>query len=186
MLQVVGPAVVPRRGDFNSLDCQTAVSAMTGAKGILPGCKTGTARISADFAEQDRRAFSREYLRSAVAPDLAALWRDLGLKLQGESLAFDEAAPLAAIRKSITEARDNYGIAAAATRRASHCPTIGASITGLDALWERGSPERANRRQDLIPLCRSPRSDGLELGLLLVAERGVKILKCGANLFDRL
>jgi hypothetical protein len=66
-------------------------------------------RISADFAEQDRRAFSREYLRSAVAPDLAALWRDLGLKLQGESLAFDDAAPLAAILKSITEARDNYG-----------------------------------------------------------------------------
>ena len=42
-----------------------------------------------------------------VTPDLAALWRDLGLKLQGESLAFDDAAPLAAIRKSITEARDN-------------------------------------------------------------------------------
>jgi hypothetical protein len=42
-----------------------------------------------------------------VAPDLAALWRDLGLKLQGESLAFDDAAPLAAIRKSITEAQDN-------------------------------------------------------------------------------
>ncbi|MGB7940177.1 MAG: hypothetical protein WCF72_16375, partial [Pseudolabrys sp.] len=64
-------------------------------------------RISADFAEQDRRTFSRKYLRSWVAPDLAALWRDLGLKLQGESLAFDDAAPLAAIRKSITEARDN-------------------------------------------------------------------------------
>ena len=30
-----------------------------------------------------------------------------GLKLQGESLAFDDTAPLAAIRKSITEARDN-------------------------------------------------------------------------------
>ena len=40
-----------------------------------------------------------------VTPDLAALWRDLGLKAQGESLEFDDAAPLAAIRKSITEAR---------------------------------------------------------------------------------
>jgi hypothetical protein len=40
-----------------------------------------------------------------VTPDLAALWRDLGLKMQGESLAFDDTAPLAAIRKSITEAR---------------------------------------------------------------------------------
>jgi hypothetical protein len=40
-----------------------------------------------------------------VTPDLAALWRDLGLKAQGESLEFDDTAPLAAIRKAITEAR---------------------------------------------------------------------------------
>jgi hypothetical protein len=37
-----------------------------------------------------------------VSPDLAALWRDLGLKAQGESLEFDDAAPLAAIRAAIT------------------------------------------------------------------------------------
>ena len=37
--------------------------------------------------------------------DLAALWRDLGLRPQGESLEFDDTAPLAAIRKAITEAR---------------------------------------------------------------------------------
>ncbi len=41
----------------------------------------------------------------AVSPDLAGLWRDLGLKAQGESLEFDDAAPLAAIRKAITAAR---------------------------------------------------------------------------------
>ena len=40
-----------------------------------------------------------------VSPDLAALWRDLGLKAQGESLEFDDTAPLAAIRKAITEPR---------------------------------------------------------------------------------
>jgi hypothetical protein len=40
-----------------------------------------------------------------VTPDLAALWRDLGLKSQGENLEFDDAAPLAAIRKAITEPR---------------------------------------------------------------------------------
>ena len=39
-----------------------------------------------------------------VSPDLASLWRDLGLKAQGDSLEFDDAAPLAAIRKSITAA----------------------------------------------------------------------------------
>jgi hypothetical protein len=42
-----------------------------------------------------------------VTPDLASLWRDLGLKAQGESLTFDDTAPLAAIRKSITEPRPN-------------------------------------------------------------------------------
>jgi hypothetical protein len=38
-----------------------------------------------------------------VAPDLDGLWRDLGLRLQGESLDFDDTAPLAAIRKAITQ-----------------------------------------------------------------------------------
>lgn len=37
-----------------------------------------------------------------VSPDLASLWRDLGLKSQGESIEFDDTAPLAAIRKAIT------------------------------------------------------------------------------------
>jgi hypothetical protein len=40
-----------------------------------------------------------------VTPDLAALWRDLGLKTQGETIEFDDTAPLAAIRKAITEPR---------------------------------------------------------------------------------
>jgi hypothetical protein len=40
-----------------------------------------------------------------VTPDLASLWRDLGLKPQGESLTFDDTAPLAAVRKTITEPR---------------------------------------------------------------------------------
>lgn len=38
-----------------------------------------------------------------VTPDLASLWHDLGLKSQGESLEFDDTAPLAAIRRAITE-----------------------------------------------------------------------------------
>jgi hypothetical protein len=39
-----------------------------------------------------------------VSPDLDGLWRDLGLRMQGESLVFDDTAPLAAIRKAITAA----------------------------------------------------------------------------------
>lgn len=37
-----------------------------------------------------------------VTPDLAALWRDLGLRPRGEAMEFDDTAPLAAIRKAIT------------------------------------------------------------------------------------
>jgi hypothetical protein len=40
-----------------------------------------------------------------VAPDLDALWRDLGLRAQGEGREFDDTAPLAAIRAAITAAR---------------------------------------------------------------------------------
>lgn len=42
-----------------------------------------------------------------VTPDLAGLWRDLGLRLQNGMFEFDDTAPLAAIRASITEARVN-------------------------------------------------------------------------------
>ena len=42
-----------------------------------------------------------------VAPDLAGLWRDLGLRLKNGSVDFDDTAPLAAIRAAITETRFN-------------------------------------------------------------------------------
>jgi predicted metalloprotease with PDZ domain len=38
-----------------------------------------------------------------VAPDLDALWRDLGLRLRDGGLDFDDTAPLAAIRAAITK-----------------------------------------------------------------------------------
>jgi hypothetical protein len=37
-----------------------------------------------------------------VTPDLAALWRELGLRSRGEAMEFDDTAPLSAIRKAIT------------------------------------------------------------------------------------
>jgi hypothetical protein len=42
-----------------------------------------------------------------VTPDLAALWRDLGVTRIGEDIEFDDGAPLAAIRKAITAPRLN-------------------------------------------------------------------------------
>ena len=47
-----------------------------------------------------------EMASKPTTPDLAALWRDLGLRTRGETLEFDDTAPLAAIRKAIT-ARPN-------------------------------------------------------------------------------
>jgi len=44
----------------------------------------------------------REMGAKPVSPDLAGLWRDLGLRSRGEALEFDDSAPLAAIRKAIT------------------------------------------------------------------------------------
>jgi hypothetical protein len=49
----------------------------------------------------------REMGAKPVSPDLAALWRDLGLRPRSEALEFDDSAPLAAIRKAITTARPN-------------------------------------------------------------------------------
>ena len=40
-----------------------------------------------------------------VAPDLAQLWQRLGVKLSRDSVEFDDAAPLAAIRRAITARR---------------------------------------------------------------------------------
>jgi hypothetical protein len=47
-----------------------------------------------------------EWGKKPVTPDLAQLWRDLGLRSSGGSLEFDNTAPLAAIRRAITERRE--------------------------------------------------------------------------------
>jgi hypothetical protein len=38
---LVGPGVVPRPCNFNHLQCQTSLTALTGAKGIFLCCQTG-------------------------------------------------------------------------------------------------------------------------------------------------
>ena len=40
---------------------------------------------------------------SPVSPDLDQLWKELGVERQGETVVFDDTAPLAAIRRAITE-----------------------------------------------------------------------------------
>lgn len=43
-----------------------------------------------------------EVRAAPVSPDLAQLWQRLGVKLSGDGVEFDDAAPLAAIRRAIT------------------------------------------------------------------------------------
>ena len=38
----MGPGEVPRLSNFNNLQCQTSLTALTGAKGIFLRCQTGT------------------------------------------------------------------------------------------------------------------------------------------------
>jgi hypothetical protein len=43
------------------------------------------------------------------APDLDQLWKDLGIKYDGEKVTFDDSAPLAAVRKAIGEEKGRGG-----------------------------------------------------------------------------
>jgi hypothetical protein len=38
-----------------------------------------------------------------VSPNLEQLWKELGIERRGETVVFDDSAPLAAIRRAITE-----------------------------------------------------------------------------------
>ena len=44
-----------------------------------------------------------------VTPDLAAMWRDLGVRPSGDSVTFDQSAPEAAIVRSIMASRSRPG-----------------------------------------------------------------------------
>jgi transposase InsO family protein len=57
LILLVGPGVVPQHSNFKNLNCQTALSATTDAKGILPRCKTGT------VITPSRMPFVRVYFR---------------------------------------------------------------------------------------------------------------------------
>lgn len=65
--KMMGPGVVPRRSDFNYLQCQTTLTATAGAKRIFPHCQTGEPCA----------------LTSRPCPFLTALSRLQGNPLQG-------------------------------------------------------------------------------------------------------
>src|SRR5450830_847240 len=64
---MVGPGVVPQHSDFNNLQCQTSLTALTGAKGIFLRCQTGEAFFAASL---DLRASFGDLLQTIFAPRL--------------------------------------------------------------------------------------------------------------------
>jgi len=46
---------------------------------------------------------------SPVTPDLAAMWRDLGVRPSGDSVVFDQSAPQASIVRSIMASQSSSG-----------------------------------------------------------------------------
>jgi hypothetical protein len=64
---MVGPGVVPRHSNFKNLICQTGLSAITGAKGILLRCKTEN-NHNAQTALRDGDLLSAGVLRSVRNP----------------------------------------------------------------------------------------------------------------------
>jgi hypothetical protein len=97
-----------RKRTGNRLGLQDAMRGVLAAGGshevdwpIERSLSTADKAVGVDVLTQLHKAWGSK----PVAPDLDALWRDLGIKGQGESLEFDDGAPLATIRKAITEAR---------------------------------------------------------------------------------
>jgi hypothetical protein len=56
LTEKVRSGVVPRHGDFNNLDCQTALMGITGAKGIFRCCQISRTMISSDRQRHERCA----------------------------------------------------------------------------------------------------------------------------------
>ncbi|QPF88282.1 hypothetical protein IC762_26530 [Bradyrhizobium genosp. L] len=97
-----------RRRTGNKLGLQDAMRGVLAAGGnhekdwpIARVLSTADKAVGVDVLERLHDAWGSK----PVAPDLAALWRDLGVKMNGDTVAFDDSAPLAAIRKAITEPR---------------------------------------------------------------------------------
>ncbi len=97
--------------------------ATAGAKG-LEDCLRGALRAGGDATPSERWPLAtwvercdealgaplmtgmvERHLGASITVDLAALWRDLGVRPDGEGVAYDDSAPLASIRKAIVMGR---------------------------------------------------------------------------------
>jgi hypothetical protein len=61
----VGPGVVPQARDSNYLQCQTTLTAITGAKGVFPRCQTGNRRALMFTNPEQCPLLGVEYLQRA-------------------------------------------------------------------------------------------------------------------------
>jgi len=97
-----------RQRTHNRLGLQDALRAILTASGglatdwpIARVLHTGDAAVGVPVLEE---LYAR-YADAPATPDLAGLWRDLGVEPDGNSVRFNEAAPLAPIRRAILTPR---------------------------------------------------------------------------------
>ncbi len=93
-----------RRRTHNARGLQDAVRAIVRASGGLRAewpiervLRTGDAAVGTDSLEQ----LYAQMKDAAYAPDLVALWRELGVEADGDSVRLSDAAPLADVRHAI-------------------------------------------------------------------------------------
>jgi len=96
-----------RRRTGNRLGLQQALAAILNASGGLKSdwpiervLRTGDAAVGVPVLEE---LYAR-YRDQPAAPDLAALWRELGVEASADGVRLDDAAPLAGIRHAIMRA----------------------------------------------------------------------------------
>jgi hypothetical protein len=94
-----------RRRTANAHSLGDALRAVLAAGGSIAESWPIERVLSVGDAATGVPILSEQYARMAHAPvsvDLDGLWRSLGVHRQGESVVFDDAAPLAAVRRGIT------------------------------------------------------------------------------------
>jgi hypothetical protein len=95
-----------REQTHNRRGLQDALRAVAHAGGGMANPWTIEHLVSVGDLATDTSVMTQLYRKmkdAPVAPDLGALWRALGIRLTDSAVDFDDAAPLAAVRRAITQ-----------------------------------------------------------------------------------
>ena len=112
-----------RQHSGNRLGLQDALRAIVAAGGTIDTEWSLRHALNVGDAAVGAPILSRLYDKmraTPVTPDLTALWAQLGVVLQGKAVVFNDAAPLAAVRKAIDNDGTNLPVASKAEPAPAH------------------------------------------------------------------